>query len=699
METPRSVCGYMFALLFLMPALSLGASTKPVPEQVKYVGISYDIIKGNPEGNQKTGGVDPGLLTTRRVLKLTYDNGKVTADNEYRVPDEVDFVRRSSSYTSQEKDTFYGTKSYAKKLSHQVNVDVDVSAVFASFQFAASHQYQSIKNDENTKGYVYFSEQTIQNYGSIRYLEALANTDGFEPSREFRVAVCGLPTTYDKAAYMTFLSDWGTHVVTEAQLGSRSGTTYREDTSSFIKDSTRDMSNSVSVGGSYKIVSASLSVDMDRFTKTAASQEKFGKVYKEYTVGSLEYNEPISIDLIGLNEVLDSKFWTRQTDYETSGDCPANWQRGTIQANILTAFNDYPSYNDVTPSEDIQVTMTLAWPDGKYALPEAATLAGDTCPATAFTWDFGMLYQNTDTSGANTCSKGNHLTNYCDNESLRSYYCVKSTPTASSSSWSWMPGVYCIYKVGTTCPDGFTGGNIRWNDVSRGVDPDYNTMPAGTYTGGPTEIEYCCREDGSAANPIILPAESSFYLMKFHGACQTVLGMTVTEESLEWATKEANPVAWQDGAHPKPGNTGHNVKIYYCFYQPETVGKRGLGLLKEDAGEVKKELEEVRELVNLLENQLDHSKSDALENKETEDEDKSVESAEVEETEDEDKRGGLAEEELRKDDMAGEDEDKKFEEIVRAMDLELRLRDIEHEDDENVQARELLNLLAKRGRN
>ena len=180
--------------------------------------------------------------------------------------------------------------------------------------------------------------------------------------------------------------------------------------------------------------------------------------------------------------------------------------------------------------------------------------------------------------------------------------------------------------------------------------------------------------------------------------------MTVTEESLEWATKEANPVAWQDGAHPKPGNTGHNVKIYYCFYQPETAAKRGvIGLLAEDSGEVKKELKEVRELVNLLENQLDHSKRVALENKETEDEDKSVEfeeveSAEDEETEDEDKRGGLTEEELRKDDMAGEDEDKKFEEIVRAMDLELRLRDIEHEDDENVQARELLNLLAKRGR-
>ncbi|XP_063965620.1 uncharacterized protein LOC129275953 isoform X2 [Lytechinus pictus] len=568
METPRSTLGWTISILFLMHVISWGESTKPIPEQMKYIGISYDIIRGNPEGDKNSGGVDPGLMTTRRVLKLTYDEGRLSKDNEYRIPDQVDYERRSSSYTSKEKDTYYGTKSYAKKLSHQVAVDASVEAVFAQVEFAASHQYKSVQNDESTSGFVYFSEQTINNYGSIRYKMGLARDAGFEPSREFIATACDLPVNYDRDAYMEFLSNWGTHAVIKADLGARSGTTYREDKSSFIKDSTTDMSNSLSVSGSYKIVSGSLALDMDRFTQDGSSQKKFGSVQKEYSVGTAEHNEPISIKLIGINEALDDKFWTKQQEYEASGDCPTNWQRGTIQANILEAFGDYPEHRRVTPSEDIDVSLELTWPDGKYALPEAATLSGDTCPNTEhLTWDFGMLYQVTTNSG-NTCSRGNHLTNYCTKD-FRTYYCTKNTAKAAPSSWPWMPGVYCVFKVGQTCPNGFNVGSIRWNDVKRGIDPFYTAMPTGTYEEGPTEINYCCREDGSASIPIILPTQKSFFLMKYHSACQEVLGMTVTEESLEWGTNEARPSQWQDGVHPRPGNTGHNVMIKYCFYQPQ----------------------------------------------------------------------------------------------------------------------------------
>lgn len=38
-----------------------------------FVGIGYNIIDGNPEGGDLLGGVDPGLLTNRPILKLTYD--------------------------------------------------------------------------------------------------------------------------------------------------------------------------------------------------------------------------------------------------------------------------------------------------------------------------------------------------------------------------------------------------------------------------------------------------------------------------------------------------------------------------------------------------------------------------------------------------------------------------------------------------
>ena len=60
--------------------------------------------------------------------------------------------------------------------------------------------------------------------------------------------------------------------------------------------------------------------------------------------------EPISIQLIGVNEALDSVFWSKQQEYETNGDCPPNWPRATIQENIMTAFQDYPTYLKVPPS-------------------------------------------------------------------------------------------------------------------------------------------------------------------------------------------------------------------------------------------------------------------------------------------------------------------------------------------------------------
>ncbi|XP_041480231.1 uncharacterized protein LOC121427751 isoform X1 [Lytechinus variegatus] len=635
------MCGRVFAFLLFLPVPILGASTKPIPEQMKYIGISYDIIKGNPEGSAKNGGVDPGLMTTRRVLKLTYDDKKLTNDNEYRVPDEVSFMRRSSAYTSKEKDVFYGTKSYAKKLSHQVSLEVGVDAVFASFKFGASHEYKSVDNEEKTNGYVYFSEQTIENFGEIRYRMSLVQDDAYELSREFCLAVCRLPASYrgNEAEYMGFLTNWGTHVVVQATLGARRGTTYREDKSSFIRNSAREMANSLNVEGSYKIVSGSFSLNMDRATENAESQEKFGSMQKTYSVGSEEYNEPISIKLIRLTEVLDAKFWTRQTSYT---EC-ANWQREAIQANILEAFGDYPQHNGVTASEDIPMSMRLTWPSGKYALPQAAVL-DQFCPQTNdFTWEDGLLYQVS--KGPNECSSNNHLTNYCNRQAIsnpngkdmRTYYCVKSIAEATPNSpWDWMPGVYCIFKVGNECPSGFQEGTIRWNDKQRGKDPDYNALPAGEYSPGrPTEIKYCCREDGTPRTPIILPTDSSFYLIRFHSACQEVVDMTVTAEYLEWATETADPELWQEGQYPRPGNTGQNVKINYCFYQPKATAKREFGNMAgaEDEGHMRKDLQEVRELVDQLEHQLDYGRRAEVGNEDggrmEQDEDKEKKSQEV----------------------------------------------------------------------
>ena len=95
----------------------------PIPSGVTFLGIGYNIIEGNPEGgDMATGGVDPGLLVSRSVFVMTYEEGKITNDGKYQIPDEVNYVLRDAAYTSSSATTFHGTSSYAEKLSAQVDV-------------------------------------------------------------------------------------------------------------------------------------------------------------------------------------------------------------------------------------------------------------------------------------------------------------------------------------------------------------------------------------------------------------------------------------------------------------------------------------------------------------------------------------------------------------------------------------------------
>ena len=93
------------------------------PRGLHFVGVGYNLLKGNPEGDATYGGVDPGLLITRKIFKLTWNTNKKSVDKRFSVPDQVTFAPRSSCVTINKKEVFSGAKSYQEKL----NADVKVS--------------------------------------------------------------------------------------------------------------------------------------------------------------------------------------------------------------------------------------------------------------------------------------------------------------------------------------------------------------------------------------------------------------------------------------------------------------------------------------------------------------------------------------------------------------------------------------------
>ena len=94
------------------------------PKGLHYIGVGYNLLEGNPEGGAvSSGGVDPGLLFTRKVFKLTWDTNKVSMDGSTSLPDQVSFAPRQSCMKTNSKEVVTGSKSYQDKL----NVDVSAS--------------------------------------------------------------------------------------------------------------------------------------------------------------------------------------------------------------------------------------------------------------------------------------------------------------------------------------------------------------------------------------------------------------------------------------------------------------------------------------------------------------------------------------------------------------------------------------------
>ena len=113
---------------------------------------------------------------------------------------------------------------------------------------------------------------------------------------------------------------------------------------------------------------------------------------------------------------------------------------------------------------------------------------------------------------------------------------------------------------------GFTEGHIKWDDEDLNNKNRYGgQVPDGRYDRN-TVLYYCCRADGHATNPIILPTDSPFVLLKSNThLCQHVRGMKVRSEWFQWDCEDTRPSNGGGGFRPR-SYVGKNVAVDYCYY-------------------------------------------------------------------------------------------------------------------------------------
>lgn len=98
----------------------LSANAAPTPEALHFIGVGYNVVKGNPDGNfWARGGDDPGLFSTRKVLRLTSGNNSLL--------NEVIYEHHDTCRSAHEFAFFHDGLSYQAKLKERMTTSGKLS--------------------------------------------------------------------------------------------------------------------------------------------------------------------------------------------------------------------------------------------------------------------------------------------------------------------------------------------------------------------------------------------------------------------------------------------------------------------------------------------------------------------------------------------------------------------------------------------
>lgn len=403
--------------------------------------------------------------------------------------------------------------------------------------------------------------------GRARYLTELAKKKHYGLSEGYREVICHqLPLKYDEAVYMNFLETWGTHFIIEVDVGTKKVKKIENTIGDMFSMASRDMSTgAVKAGGEYKGVSASLEFNMDNFKNSETTRKWDKGKITEYEVGTKNSPEPISLVIKEISNTLNDEFWTVGKD-----ECSDEDRKGKKKL-IIQALENYAEWNNVQPPKETSLKIPITWPTGTYALPQTS----DICPTSdKFTWVEGYIIQ-TSGSSTKTVPEKIHWPKFAIHKiyktifkylsyTVKQNFCLKSKAKATSYSMEFPPGRYCVFKVGDCPGHMFENGSITWSDYNSKVSTKGYLPEGDYYTSGLTTIEYCCRGDGLASNPIFLPTDKPFYLLRFKGQCQRVNGMAVRDEMVKWQPYYSDK-STRDGVHPDITSVG-DIELHYCYY-------------------------------------------------------------------------------------------------------------------------------------
>ena len=329
-------------LLFVGLLVALFAAAQAEKHtNVDYLSFGYDIYRGNPHSK----GVDPGFRI-QSIFNLSYNQNITSSDGNWNVPDSVTMARTDACDLNFESTQLDTMASYQQSLESEVSVSGGLAGI-ASFK--ASTAYKSVENTMTTTSDKHiFSSAVCDVY--------TAKIDAYDPPKlheKFIKALTTLPTDYDEEEYFRLIDNYGTHAVTEINMGARFGMMSTISKTNY--ESLNSQGISVSVAASFSILGISGGVDHskndqkgwgDKYLKATTSYHLISVGAKPIGMDSIAWANqaitqplPLRYTLIPLSEIIVPRYV--RDSLETS-------RMKAIKANLQTALKNYCS-NSLVP--------------------------------------------------------------------------------------------------------------------------------------------------------------------------------------------------------------------------------------------------------------------------------------------------------------------------------------------------------------
>ncbi|XP_074641133.1 uncharacterized protein LOC141898887 [Tubulanus polymorphus] len=539
------------------------SSDKNIPKSVNYVGVGFNVIRAtpDPEEARMSGGVEAGVLYTRRIFKMTYKKKRTSVDNSVQLPDQIEFATLRQCTKNQAM--YYDARSYKKSSKNEIKMkgEAGVTAPFMEAAFSARAGIQNNKNARGMNSKVTFEKKTACELELVRYRESLVSKHGYKLTEDFYEAMCKLPAKFDEDSeeeYLRIMENWGTHVT----LGIVAGFKRVEKSVATRKEvmtyAVSNIQSSVNVKATYNGGKAGLNFDMKKIEKSSDAMNAFSKSQDITCFGNRKNPSVLSVTLEPISIALKPEFWQGET-------CLTNHSELSVRhQSMKDALNKFPILKDIKLQKDESVvSIALQWPAGLYGLPHPKT----GCPkkSDGFKWKKGKRIHAT--GKKNKWTENAHFGGKFSKSTMEQAFCVKTKQTPNALSWP--QGKYCIYQSQKICPAGLQTGWVYWDE--NGDDAEIEgEVPYGKYEQKSTNISFCCRNDGYASNDIYLPTEKPFYLFPTSHQCQAVNGMTSSKEYFRWDDADIFNDNSRGGSTPSmKGDTNHkNTRIYFCYYTP-----------------------------------------------------------------------------------------------------------------------------------